>query len=64
LWDPFRDLALTHSLRACWSTPIFSSVGNVIGTIAMSYRKPRSPSPLEPDTIKHVPHRAGIAFQR
>src|SRR2546430_6251785 len=24
LWDPFRDLALAHSLRACWSTPIFS----------------------------------------
>src|SRR5438105_4149878 len=25
LWADFRDLALAHSLRACWSTPIFSS---------------------------------------
>ena len=64
LWDPFRDLALTHSLRACWSTPIFSSEGNVIGTFAMYYRKPRSPSPREQDTIRHVTHLAGIAIQR
>ena len=60
----FRDLALTHSLRACWSTPIFSSEGKVIGTFAMYYRKPRSPSPREQDTIKHITHLAGVAIQR
>ncbi|MBV8826890.1 MAG: response regulator, partial [Hyphomicrobiales bacterium] len=25
LWAEYRDIALPHSLRACWSTPIFSS---------------------------------------
>src|SRR5437763_4769101 len=64
LWADFRDLALTHSLRACWSTPIFSSEGKVIGTFAMYYREPRSPSPGEQDTIKHITHLAGIAIQR
>src|ERR1700716_1506711 len=64
LWADFRDLALAHSLRACWSTPIFSSEGKVIGTFAMYYREPRSPSPLEQDTIKHITHLAGIAIQR
>src|SRR5438876_2990505 len=64
LWADFRDLALAHSLRACWSTPIFSSEGKVIGTFAMYYREPRSPSPLEQDTIKHITHLAGIAVQR
>src|SRR5437763_4654455 len=39
LWADFRDLALAHSLRACWSTPIFSSEGKVIGTFAMYYRE-------------------------
>jgi PAS domain S-box-containing protein len=63
LWDPFRDLALTHSLRACWSTPIFSE-DKVIGTFAMYYREPRSPSPPEQETIKHITHLAGIAIQR
>jgi len=64
LWADFRDLALTHSLRACWSTPIFSSEGKVIGTFAMYYREPRSPTPLEQDTIKHITHLAGVAIQR
>jgi PAS domain S-box-containing protein len=64
LWADFRDLALAHSLRACWSTPIFSSEGKVIGTFAMYYREPRSPSPLEQDTIKHITYLAGIAIQR
>jgi PAS domain S-box-containing protein len=64
LWRDFRELALAHSLRACWSTPIFSSEGKVIGTFAMYYREPRSPSPLEQETIKHITHLAGVAIQR
>jgi PAS domain S-box-containing protein len=64
LWADFRDLALAHSLRACWSTPIFSSEGKVIGTFAMYYREPRSPSPREQETIKHITHLAGVAIQR
>src|SRR5213082_2935321 len=64
LWADFRDLALTHSLRACWSTPIFSSEGKVIGTFAMYYREPRSPSPREQNTIKHITYLAGVAIQR
>src|SRR6266480_2156399 len=64
LWADFRDLALTHSLRACWSTPIFSSEGKVIGSFAMYYREPRRPSPREQDTIKHITHLAGVAIQR
>src|SRR5437763_6828448 len=47
LWGDFRDLALTHLLRACSSSPIFASEGKVIGTFAMYYREPRSPSPRE-----------------
>src|SRR6266481_916880 len=64
LWADFRELALAHSLRACWSTPIFSTERNVIGTFAMYYREPRSPSPREQDTIKHVTYLAGVAIQR
>jgi PAS domain S-box-containing protein len=55
---------MTHSLRACWSTPIFSSESKVIGTFAMYYHQPRSPSPREQDTIKHITHLAGIAIER
>jgi len=64
LWAAFRDLALSHSLRACWSTPIFSSEGKVTGTFAMYYREPRTPTPREQETIKHITHLAGVAIQR
>ena len=64
LWADFREVALAHSLRACWSTPVFSSEGKVIGTFAMYYGEPRSPSPREQDTIKHITHLAGVAIQR
>jgi GAF domain-containing protein len=29
LWADYREAALPHSLRACWSTPVFSSQGKV-----------------------------------
>jgi PAS domain S-box-containing protein len=64
LWNDFRDLALGHSLRACWSTPIFSSEGKVIGTFAMYYAEPREASTQEQETIKHITHLAGIAIER
>jgi len=64
LWTDFRDLVSAHSLRACWSTPIFSSEGKVIGTFAMYYREPRTPTAREQETIKHITHLAGVAIQR
>ena len=44
LWSDFRDLALRHGLRACWSTPIFDTRGAVLGTFAMYYRQPGRPT--------------------
>jgi GAF domain-containing protein len=43
LWADFRDLALAHGLRACWSTPIFDEAGKMLGTFATYYRTPRAP---------------------
>ena len=63
LWANFRELALTHSLAACWSTPIFSAEGEVIGTFAMYYREPRSPNPSDQDIIGQITHLAGVAIQ-
>jgi PAS domain S-box-containing protein len=64
LWTEYRDLALPHSLRACWATPILSSDGSVIATFAMYYREPRSPSRSEQDIVEQISHVAGIAIQR
>lgn len=44
LWEGPRAFALSFGLRACWSMPIISDAGTVLGTIAMYYRAPRKPS--------------------
>ncbi len=40
LWANYADLALRHGLAACWSSPIFSSVGKVLGTFAVYWPFP------------------------
>jgi PAS domain S-box-containing protein len=64
LWADFRDLAAAHELRACWSTPILSSAGKVLGTFATYYREPRSPSSEEQNVIERITHLASIAMER
>jgi PAS domain S-box-containing protein len=64
LWADYRDVALAHGLRACWSTPILSSTGKVLGTLAVYYREPRSPTVLEHSVIRQIVHLASIAVER
>ena len=64
LWADYRELALAHGLRACWSSPILSSSGRVLGTFATYYREPRSPTPQEHDVIEQITHLASIAVER
>src|SRR4030081_2011277 len=64
LWADYRDLALPHSLCACWSTPVFSSQGKVIATFAMYYREPRRPTQRDQEVIDQITHLAGAAIQQ
>jgi PAS domain S-box-containing protein len=64
LWADYRGLALPYGLRACWSTPVFSSQGQVIATFAMYYREPRSPSEHDQKLIARFTHLAGVAIER
>jgi signal transduction histidine kinase len=64
LWADYRDLALGHGLRACWSTPIVSSDGRVLGTFAIYYREPRAPTSSEQNIVERITHLASIAVER
>ena len=44
LWAAYRQIALESGLRACWSTPIFNTLGAVMGTFAIYHTTPRSPT--------------------
>jgi GAF domain-containing protein len=47
LWDDYRPYARMIDMAACWSTPILSRKGKVLGSFAMYYREPRGPKPQE-----------------
>lgn len=64
LWDGIRDVALEHGFRACWSTPIFDANQNVLGTIAVYYRKPELPPEPHLRLAKWAAHAAAICIGR
>jgi serine phosphatase RsbU (regulator of sigma subunit) len=43
LWTEFSALAKEAGIAACWSTPILSTDGRLLGTFAMYHRIPKSP---------------------
>jgi len=64
LWADYKNAALKHGLRACWSTPIISSDESVLGTFAMYYKHPRPPKPHEKRIVETATHLARIAIER
>ena len=64
LWDAFRELALSHDLRSCWSTPIRSDEGDVIGTFAVYHSVARAPTEDEIVSIKGISGHVASAIAR
>jgi two-component sensor histidine kinase len=64
LWADFRELALSHGLRACWSMPIRAADGRILGTFANYYREPKQPSERDLETIGMVTRTTAIAIER
>ena len=64
LWEPYRGLATLAGVAACWSQPIVSSSGKVLGTFAIYYRTPRSPDEIDLDLIQQSAALACIAIEK
>ncbi|MGH6692388.1 MAG: GAF domain-containing protein, partial [Gammaproteobacteria bacterium] len=64
LWADYRGLAAEHGLRACWSTPILSRPGNLLGTFASYFQQPRGPTAGELELVASAAHIARIAVER
>lgn len=63
LWKDFKDLALKHGLRACWSTPILAG-DKLLGTFAMYYHSPHEPSREEKKVVEFTIRTAALAIER
>ncbi|MBF0357226.1 MAG: ABC transporter substrate-binding protein [Magnetococcales bacterium] len=63
-WDVIKHVALPHGMRSCWSEPIKSSSGKVLGAFGMYYNHPALPNPLELNDLKSAARLASIIMER
>src|SRR6202034_3862082 len=59
-----RAMAAARGLRSCWSAPILSHQGGVLGTFAMYSGDVREPGAAEKRLIEIATRFAGIAIER
>lgn len=64
LWADYRHLVLPTGLQSCWSTPIKSADGRVIGTFAFYYHGKRRPDPFHHRLVDVSLHLCALALER
>lgn len=62
-WKDYKQLAEKAGLRACWSEPILSSRGKVLGTFAIYHPTPAGPTLDDIERIGFAANLAGIAIE-
>lgn len=63
-WADIKGAALPHGLRACWSEPIKSTSGKVLGAFGMYYNHPALPNKDELNDLESAATLAGIVMER
>src|SRR5690606_34701260 len=64
LWADYKALVAPYGFRACWSSPIRSYQGKVLGTFALYSRQPGEPTAECLKLVGMATHIAGIAIER
>ncbi len=69
LWEGYRELALSHGLRACWATPILAAGQGearpeVLGTFAVYARRPYAPTNRDLELLDTASQLAAVALER
>jgi diguanylate cyclase (GGDEF)-like protein/PAS domain S-box-containing protein len=63
-WAPYKELAAQSGLGACWSQPINSAKGQVLGTFAIYHHQPNAPSGEDILLIEKTARLASIAIEK
>lgn len=63
LWREFQALPVPKRFNACWSSPIKSREGKVIGTFAFYFAEKRGPSKLEEQVVEVCVHLCAVAIE-
>lgn len=63
-WEKIKHFALPHGMRCCWSEPIKSSSGKVLGAFGMYYDYPALPNEQELNDLISAARLTGIVMER
>ncbi|OLQ80577.1 histidine kinase [Photobacterium proteolyticum] len=63
-WSAIKHVALPHGMRCCWSEPIISSTGKVLGAFGMYYNHPALPTEDESDALTSAAMLTSIVMER
>lgn len=63
-WASYKELAAAAGLGACWSQPIKSSTGKVLGTFAIYHHTANTPAADDLHLIEQTAHLVSIAIER
>ncbi|MCL1093480.1 putative bifunctional diguanylate cyclase/phosphodiesterase [Shewanella kaireitica] len=63
-WAPYRELPLSVGLKSCWSEPILSGEGEVLGSFAMYYEEVKAPRAEDLALISEAALLASLAIER
>ena len=63
-WRGYRELALAHGLKACWSTPILGDDQALLGTFALYRKEEGLPEPRHLSLIEVAAHTAAIGISQ
>nr|WP_050477467.1 EAL domain-containing protein [Herbaspirillum rhizosphaerae] len=64
LWEDYKHLVLPMGLQSCWSTPIKSADGRVIGTLAFYYHGKRKADAFHHRLVDVSLHLCALALER
>ncbi|OQW40877.1 MAG: histidine kinase [Proteobacteria bacterium SG_bin4] len=63
-WAKIKQFALPHGMRCCWSEPVKSSSGKVLGAFGMYYDHPALPDEQELKDLVAAARLTGIVMER
>jgi diguanylate cyclase (GGDEF)-like protein/PAS domain S-box-containing protein len=63
-WAPFLDAAHQAGLHACWSQPIFSAQGKLLGTFSVYHHRPCAPTATDLQLIEYEARLTALAIDR
>lgn len=63
LWERYREHALAHGLRACWSIPVMDRDNVVLATFAVYHSTPLAPTPTQLRLVQRFVHLVRVAIR-